>query len=157
VFADGSLVGDHVDMEIRSGLAVPDEVVAAFCDRHGIRRLAVFGSALRDDFRDDSDVDVLVEFQPGACPGYWLSRRWSSSWATCSAARWSCERTRISAVISVTGCGPPHASCMPPPDDDARLRHLIEAAEKATAYAAERDRAALCCGGGGNYTLDIDA
>jgi predicted nucleotidyltransferase len=69
VFADGSLVGDHVDMEIRSGLAVPDEVVAAFCDRHGIRRLAVFGSALRDDFRDDSDVDVLVEFQPGRVPG----------------------------------------------------------------------------------------
>jgi uncharacterized protein with HEPN domain len=32
---------------------------------------------------------------------------------------------------------------MPPPDDDTRLRHLIEAAEKATAYAAERDRAAL--------------
>jgi len=41
-----------------------------FCRRHGIRRLAVFGSALREDFRPDSDVDVLVEFAPGRVPGY---------------------------------------------------------------------------------------
>jgi predicted nucleotidyltransferase len=44
-------------------------VVRAFCQRHGIARLAVFGSALRDDFGADSDVDVLVEFQPGHVPG----------------------------------------------------------------------------------------
>jgi predicted nucleotidyltransferase len=69
VFAERRPLGEHVDMEIRPGLAVPDEAVAEFCDRHGIRRLAVFGSALREDFRDDSDVDVLVEFQPGYAPG----------------------------------------------------------------------------------------
>ena len=40
-----------------------------FCRRNGIRKLAVFGSALRHDFRPDSDLDVLVEFQPGAVPG----------------------------------------------------------------------------------------
>ena len=56
-------------MEIRPGLAIPDRVVEEFCDRHGIRRLALFGSALRDDFRDDSDIDVLVEFRPGQVPG----------------------------------------------------------------------------------------
>jgi predicted nucleotidyltransferase len=44
-------------------------VIAAFCRRHHIRRLAVFGSALRDDFRPDSDVDLLAEFQPEHTPG----------------------------------------------------------------------------------------
>ena len=39
--------------------------IAEFCRRHHIRRLALFGSVLRDDFRPDSDVDVLVEFEPG--------------------------------------------------------------------------------------------
>jgi predicted nucleotidyltransferase len=40
-----------------------------FCRRHRIRRLAVFGSAVRDDFGPDSDVDVLVEFEIGHVPG----------------------------------------------------------------------------------------
>jgi len=43
--------------------------VAAFCRRHHIRRLSLFGSVLRSDFRPDSDVDVLVEFEPGYVPG----------------------------------------------------------------------------------------
>ena len=41
----------------------------AFAKRHGILRLALFGSALRDDFDDDSDIDLLVEFAPGQTPG----------------------------------------------------------------------------------------
>jgi uncharacterized protein len=40
-----------------------------FCRRHHIRRLAFFGSILRDDFGPDSDIDVLVEFEPGHVPG----------------------------------------------------------------------------------------
>ena len=43
--------------------------IAALCKRHHVRRLALFGSVLRDDFRPDSDVDVLVEFEPGKTPG----------------------------------------------------------------------------------------
>ena len=43
--------------------------VAEFCRRHRIRKLSLFGSVLRDDFRPDSDVDVLVEFEPGAAVG----------------------------------------------------------------------------------------
>ena len=43
--------------------------IAEFCRRHHVRRLAVFGSALRDDFRADSDVDLLIEFEPGRVPG----------------------------------------------------------------------------------------
>lgn len=50
-------------------VAIDREALAAFCRRRGIRRLAVFGSALRDDFGPHSDVDVLVEFEPGRTPG----------------------------------------------------------------------------------------
>src|SRR5215470_11779945 len=45
------------------------EKVAEFCKRHHIRRLALFGSVLRDDFRPKSEVDVLVEFEEGKTPG----------------------------------------------------------------------------------------
>ena len=44
--------------------------IADFCRRHHIRRLALFGSVLRDDFRPDSDVDILVEFEPGTSAGF---------------------------------------------------------------------------------------
>ena len=50
-------------------IQVPVEQIAAFCRRHQIRRLAFFGSVLRDDFTPKSDVDVLVEFEPGARVG----------------------------------------------------------------------------------------
>ncbi|MBI2942264.1 MAG: nucleotidyltransferase family protein [Chloroflexi bacterium] len=40
--------------------------IADFCHRHHVRELALFGSVLRDDFRPDSDVDVLIEFEPDA-------------------------------------------------------------------------------------------
>ncbi len=50
-------------------IEIPKEQIAAFCRRHNIRRLALFGSVLRDDFGPQSDVDVLVEFDPGHVPG----------------------------------------------------------------------------------------
>jgi predicted nucleotidyltransferase len=53
-----------------SRISVDKSAVEAFCRKHHIRRLALFGSVLRDDFREDSDVDVLVEFQPGHTPGF---------------------------------------------------------------------------------------
>lgn len=46
-------------------IAIPVETLKVFCDRHHIRKLSLFGSVLRQDFRPDSDVDVLVEFEPG--------------------------------------------------------------------------------------------
>ena len=45
-------------------IAIPHEALREFCDRRRIKRLALFGSVLRDDFTDSSDVDVLVEFAP---------------------------------------------------------------------------------------------
>jgi hypothetical protein len=48
---------------------IPQAKIAEFCQRHHIRKLSLFGSVLRDDFRPDSDVDVLVEFELGKTPG----------------------------------------------------------------------------------------
>jgi uncharacterized protein len=48
----------------RARIAVPQGEVEELCRRHRIRWLAFFGSVLRDDFRPDSDVDMLVEFEP---------------------------------------------------------------------------------------------
>ena len=48
---------------------IPKAAIEDFCRRNRIRRLALFGSVLRDDFGPDSDVDVLVEFEPGARVG----------------------------------------------------------------------------------------
>jgi hypothetical protein len=51
-------------------LVIDKERIADFCRRHNIERLAIFGSALRDDFGPDSDVDILVDFMPGHVPGF---------------------------------------------------------------------------------------
>ncbi len=51
------------------GINLDRRKVTEFCRRRHIRRLALFGSVLRDDFGPDSDVDVLVEFEPGHTPG----------------------------------------------------------------------------------------
>ena len=50
-------------------IEVPRAVLADYCRRKGIRRLALFGSVLRDDFSPASDIDVLVEFEAGRTPG----------------------------------------------------------------------------------------
>lgn len=50
-------------------VSIDRDAVSAFCRRHHITRLALFGSVLRDNFRPDSDVDVLVEFEAGHVPG----------------------------------------------------------------------------------------
>jgi predicted nucleotidyltransferase len=48
---------------------LPKDKIADFCRRHYIRKLAVFGSVLHGDARPDSDLDILVEFEPGHVPG----------------------------------------------------------------------------------------
>jgi predicted nucleotidyltransferase len=50
-------------------ISVDKNKIAEFCRRHHIRKLAFFGSVLREDFQPDSDVDVLVEFAPGQVVG----------------------------------------------------------------------------------------
>ena len=53
----------------RAKIEIPAKRVRDFCRRHHIRRLALFGSVLREDFGPDSDVDVIVEFESGHAPG----------------------------------------------------------------------------------------
>ena len=53
----------------RVTLDLPKDKIAEFCRRNHIRKLSLFGSVLRDDFGPGSDVDVLVEFEPGHVPG----------------------------------------------------------------------------------------
>lgn len=51
-------------------IAIPHQEISEFCRRHHIRKLSLFGSVLRDDFRPDSDIDVLVEFEDGHTPDF---------------------------------------------------------------------------------------
>lgn len=64
-----ALSGGIMLTAMSSHVSIDRDVLAAFCQRHHIKRLALFGSVLHDDFRPDSDIDVLVEFQPGHVPG----------------------------------------------------------------------------------------
>jgi len=51
------------------GIHIAEDKIAEFCRRNHIKKLAFFGSILREDFRPESDVDVLVEFDPNHIPG----------------------------------------------------------------------------------------
>lgn len=53
-------------MFVRDRVVIPDQDLAELCRTYHVRELSLFGSVLRDDFREDSDVDVLVEFEAGA-------------------------------------------------------------------------------------------
>ncbi|MBZ5724436.1 MAG: nucleotidyltransferase family protein [Acidobacteriia bacterium] len=56
-------------MTLAVGIELPDAEIAAICRRHQVRELSLFGSAARGELRPDSDVDLLVDFLPGARPG----------------------------------------------------------------------------------------
>jgi uncharacterized protein len=56
-------------MELADHVTVDEAVLRAFCREHGIRSLRLFGSAARNELRDDSDIDLLAEFEPGRTPG----------------------------------------------------------------------------------------
>jgi uncharacterized protein len=63
-----------VNAVMHARLAIDDEELTEFCLRNRIRRLALFGSVIRDDFGPESDVDVLVEFEPNHHVGYGFIR-----------------------------------------------------------------------------------
>ena len=56
-------------MREKNKFEIPKEKIEAFCRKHHIRKLSLFGSVLREDFGPDSDVDVLVEFESGQTVG----------------------------------------------------------------------------------------
>jgi predicted nucleotidyltransferase len=51
---------------VRAKIDIPEDRLAEFCRRNRIKRLALFGSVLREDFTPQSDIDILVEFEPDA-------------------------------------------------------------------------------------------
>lgn len=51
-------------------ISAPQSKIEAFSKHHHVQKLSFFGSVLRDDFRADSDIDVLVEFESGKAPGF---------------------------------------------------------------------------------------
>jgi hypothetical protein len=55
-------------MGSKKNIDIPRQELAEFCRRHHIRRLALFGSALREEFTPESDIDLLVEFEPDHIP-----------------------------------------------------------------------------------------
>lgn len=59
-------------MSDKAHIKVPEDEIASFCKKHHIRKLALFGSVLRDDFGPDSDVDILVKFEQGHVPSFFL-------------------------------------------------------------------------------------
>jgi predicted nucleotidyltransferase len=52
------------------GIKIPKQKITSYCKKNHIKKLALFGSFLRDDFRSDSDIDVLVEFEKDHIPGF---------------------------------------------------------------------------------------
>lgn len=88
----------YLDKRLRSRLRLDDPIVADslrdFFERHHLLKLAVFGSVLRDDFReggdDPSDIDILVEFDPDHIPGwgYYI-------WGDELAPLWSGRKTEV--------------------------------------------------------------
>jgi uncharacterized protein len=62
---------ESIVMTMKSNnIILPRNEIMNFCQRHHIRKLSLFGSVLRDDFRPDSDIDVLVEFEPIHVPSF---------------------------------------------------------------------------------------
>jgi uncharacterized protein len=54
----------------RSNLSLPHDRIAVLCEEYQVEELSLFGSDLRDDFGPESDVDVLVQFEPGHTPAW---------------------------------------------------------------------------------------
>jgi predicted nucleotidyltransferase len=61
---------DNEMTSMKPKIEIPKSKIADFCRSNHIRKFAFFGSVLRSDFRPDSDIDVLVEFEPGHVPGF---------------------------------------------------------------------------------------
>lgn len=52
------------------GITIPKQKIVSYCKKNHIKKLALFGSFLTDDFRSDSDIDLLVEFEKDYTPGF---------------------------------------------------------------------------------------
>ncbi len=55
---------------MNKNITIQKDKIAEFCKKHHIQQLAIYGSALRDDFKPESDIDVLIDFDPNHIPGF---------------------------------------------------------------------------------------
>ena len=110
-----------------SPLAIGEEQLAEFCRKQHIRRLSLFGSTFAGTARPDSDIDLLVEFEPGREPGLLgLAAMEAELSALLGGRRSTFARRRISAGTSATGsCGQPR--CFMRDEDRVSLINRIEA------------------------------
>lgn len=107
-------------------IPIDQGAVADFCRRNHIRKLSIFGSAIRDDFRRESDVDVLVEFDPEYIPGP----------AFVGMQEELAQMVGQRVDLSTPGFLSPYIRDRVMQEalvlyDETRLRHMIEAAERA--------------------------
>jgi uncharacterized protein len=63
------IIQSKIDILTDVNISLPMTEIENFCKQNHIRRLSLFGSVLRDDFTNESDVDILVEFEAGKTPG----------------------------------------------------------------------------------------
>ncbi|MFW6137046.1 MAG: nucleotidyltransferase family protein [Candidatus Aminicenantaceae bacterium] len=61
---------DRGKMPINKEITIQKDKIAKFCKKHHINQLSIYGSALRDDFKPESDIDVLIEFDPNHVPSF---------------------------------------------------------------------------------------
>ena len=115
--------------------------LAEFCRRNAIRKLALFGSVLTDRFSDSSDVDVLVEFQPGETVGYLRMAAMERELSSLFGGRKVDLRTP--GELSRYFRDEVLRSFNMPPSDWVRLRHMLDASREAAAFARGKDREQL--------------
>ncbi|MEP7305933.1 MAG: addiction module protein [Acidobacteriota bacterium] len=105
---------------MKSRLPVPADALEQFCRKNSIRRLSLFGSVLKDTARPDSDLDLLVEFEPGEKPGLLQLAVMEDE-----LSEWSAQpRCSMREDDLPTGAGAivrdmPHTLPLPPPGFDA--------------------------------------
>lgn len=69
-------------LPVETSIPIPYKKIESFCEKHHIMRLWLFGSVLRSDFSAESDVDILVEFDPSYVPGWEFYGSWTEELST---------------------------------------------------------------------------
>ena len=143
-------------MNKTSKFQLPLEAIRAYCNQRPIRRLSLFGSALRADFGPDSDIDMLIEYAPEAKIDAFAILRQQADLCELigrpvdlgtpqTLSPYIRQEVIESAepLYDVDGIYPSRSKPMPkkPDKDRLRLLHMRDAAEKARRYAAGRTRA----------------
>lgn len=124
-------------------IPIPADQLVLFCRRHRVRRLALFGSVLRGDFRPESDVDVLVEFEPGVRIGLFGFQALENELSNIFGRKVDLNTKASSAITSVSRFYGRRVRSMSRHDDQVRLGHMLDHALEAVAMCGGRKRADL--------------